>query len=557
MAEHESDILIIGGGAGGFAAALAACSAGRRVILTEPTDWIGGQFTSQAVPPDEHRWIESGIGNTSYLELRERVRAWYWTHRSLRPEARANHRLNPGNGWVSHLCAEPRVWHAVMTDVLAPFVESGLLRIFLEHEPVGVEASGDQIECVRVRDRSGDVHTLRGKFVLDATETGDLYELGGVEHLIGAEHQRDFGELHGRADRADWRDQQGISWCFAIEHRPGETHTIDRPASYDWWRAYRPAIAREPGLAGIAWPGPLFSWTVPSHNERGRHTFRLVPDPELPRENEWEMWRYRRIVERAVHEPPMPEHPDVSLVNWVQMDYWQRPLLGVAAADRDLALREAREQSLCLLYWMQTEAPRADGSGGGYPGLRLRGDELGTADGFAKAAYIREPRRLLARTMLSEAHLGTEQRRSEGRPNMDFVPPGLSGASGALGMGESFPDAIAIGHYTLDLHPSCSGRNSVYVPAAPYRIPLGSLIPVRVRNLIAAGKGIGVTHVANGCTRMHHTEFAIGEAAGTLAAFCLQNDVSPEGVHSSAERTRAFLDRLIARGAVLRWPWEG
>ena len=31
---------------------------GRTVVLTEPTDWIGGQLTSQAVPPDEHPWIE-------------------------------------------------------------------------------------------------------------------------------------------------------------------------------------------------------------------------------------------------------------------------------------------------------------------------------------------------------------------------------------------------------------------------------------------------------------------------------------------------------------------
>src|SRR3712207_8348422 len=44
---------------GGCAAALAACRAGLRVVLSEETDWIGGQLTSQAVPPDEHPWIES------------------------------------------------------------------------------------------------------------------------------------------------------------------------------------------------------------------------------------------------------------------------------------------------------------------------------------------------------------------------------------------------------------------------------------------------------------------------------------------------------------------
>ena len=123
-------------------------------------------------------------------------------------------------------------------------------------------------------------------------------------------------------------------------------------------------------------------------------------------------------------------------------------------------------------------------------------------------------------------------------------------------MGEAFADSIAIGHYTLDLHPSCSGRNSVYVPASPYRIPLGSLVPVRVENLIAAGKGIGVTHVANGCSRMHHTEYAIGEAAGVLAAECVEKGLAPASVHASAERTKALQERLAARGVAMRWPWE-
>jgi choline dehydrogenase-like flavoprotein len=37
----KTDIAIIGGGTGGCAAALAACALGRRVIMTEPTAWIG------------------------------------------------------------------------------------------------------------------------------------------------------------------------------------------------------------------------------------------------------------------------------------------------------------------------------------------------------------------------------------------------------------------------------------------------------------------------------------------------------------------------------------
>ncbi len=51
--ELACDLAVIGGGTGGCAAALQAARSGLRVVLSEATDWIGGQLTSQAVPPDE------------------------------------------------------------------------------------------------------------------------------------------------------------------------------------------------------------------------------------------------------------------------------------------------------------------------------------------------------------------------------------------------------------------------------------------------------------------------------------------------------------------------
>ena len=52
--ELDADLVIMGGGVGGVACALAAARNGLRVVLTEQFDWIGGQLTSQAVPPDEY-----------------------------------------------------------------------------------------------------------------------------------------------------------------------------------------------------------------------------------------------------------------------------------------------------------------------------------------------------------------------------------------------------------------------------------------------------------------------------------------------------------------------
>ena len=74
MVLMRADVLVVGGGLGGVAAALAAARAGRSVILTEEFDWLGGQLTSQAVPPDEHSWIEQFGATASYRELRDGIR---------------------------------------------------------------------------------------------------------------------------------------------------------------------------------------------------------------------------------------------------------------------------------------------------------------------------------------------------------------------------------------------------------------------------------------------------------------------------------------------------
>src|SRR5262249_42209136 len=76
--EIVCDVLVVGGGTGGIAAALAAARAlpaPGRVVLLEETDWIGGQLTAQGVSAlDEHDHIESFGGTRSYYALREAIR---------------------------------------------------------------------------------------------------------------------------------------------------------------------------------------------------------------------------------------------------------------------------------------------------------------------------------------------------------------------------------------------------------------------------------------------------------------------------------------------------
>jgi len=529
--ERAADVVIVGAGVGGCAAALAACRAGLRVILTEETDWIGGQLTAQAVPPDEHPWIESFGCTRSYRQFREGVRDYYRQHYPLTAAARANVLLNPGNGNVSRLCHEPRVALAVLEQMLAPHVSAGRLDVLLEHAPIAADADGDRVRAVTVRDRrgGGDI-TIAAPYVIDATELGDLLPLTKTEFAIGAESRRETGEPHA-PDQADPLDQQAITWCFPIDYVPGEDHTIDKPAEYAFWRDYVPAMTP-------AWPGRLLSWQM--SEPRTLDVRKVTFDPTGPGSGGLNLFDYRRLADPA-NFAPAAYRGGISLVNWPQNDYWLGPLLGVGPDVAAKHVARSKALSLSLLYWMQTEAPRPDG-GAGWRGLRLRGDLVGTTDGLAKAVYVREARRIKAAFTITEPLVGTDARMQ------------ATGAAREAVTAARFDDSVGIGAYRIDLHPSTTGRNYVDISSLPFQIPLGALIPRRVENLLAACKNIGTTHLTNGCYRLHPVEWTIGEAAGALVAQAIQVKEPPRQIRNDPKRLAAFQQALRSQGFELEWP---
>ena len=521
-----ADVAIAGGGLGGCAAALTLLKAGRRVILTEETDWIGGQLTQQGVPPDEHPWIETHGSTRTYRELRQGIRDYYRAYYPLTAAARARADLNPGSGSVSRLCHEPRVALAVLEGMLAPYSSGGRLVLLREHRPVGADTKGDRVAAVELLNlRTGRRVWLEAPYFIDATELGDLLPLTDTEFVTGAEARAETGEPHG-AERADPANQQAFACCFAMDYVAGEDHTIERPRDYDRWRSFAPRL-RPP------WPGRLLSLTYSHPRTLEPRTLGFNPEGPTPGAPV-NLWTYRRIAAASNFEPGT--YPgDISLVNWPQNDYLGGNLVGVSEREAHRHIESARQLSLSLLHWLQTEAPRPDG-GQGWKGLRLRPDILGTADGLAKYPYVRESRRIEAVFTVLEQHVTG--------PAAPGAPP----------IGTTFFDTVGVGSYPVDLHPTSGGDNYVDFPSVPFHIPLGALLPIRVQNLIPASKNIGTSHVTNGCYRLHPVEWSIGEAAGGLVAIALERQVPPRRVRD----VRSLLDELQARlrasGVDVGWP---
>lgn len=511
MDGHHVDLAIIGGGLGGVAAALAACEKGLSVILTEETEWIGGQVTSQGVPPDEHPWIEEFGATGRYKLYRRKVRDAYRRIMKVVDDDKA---LNPGNGLVSAICHDPRVTLHVLQELLLPFQLTGHLTVLVNATPVKVEKQGRRVEKVWISS-GGRLTGIEAPYYIDATETGDLLPLAEISYVTGAESKEDTGEPHA-LEEADPLDIQAFTYVLGMEYREGGYHVIPEPDMYTFWRDFQPGI----------WPDKLLSFFAPHPITKEKRAYSLF-DGGMG----FPLWAYRRILDPSLFRLK-DGIGEVTLMNWPQNDYFLGNVYDVNQAEKEKNLYQAKQLSLSLLYWLQTEAPREDG-GRGYPGLKLRKDLFMTEDGLAKAPYIRESRRIKAEYTVVE---------------QDVSPDFGTGPTGTR-----FPDRVGVGSYSIDLHPSMKGRTYLDIQALPFYIPFGALIPKDTDNLLAGCKNIGTTHITNGCFRLHPVEWNIGEAGGAAVAFCLKHDLNPRQLRE--HRMDQFQDVLRQDGFELEWPW--
>ncbi|MBC7587115.1 MAG: FAD-dependent oxidoreductase, partial [Chitinophagaceae bacterium] len=186
-----------------------------------------------------------------------------------------------------------------------------------------------------------------------------------------------------------------------------------------------------------------------------------------------------------------PAHGNDFYLNAVEM----KPL------EREHAYTKAKEQTLGFIYFLQTTL------GMKHIGLS---NEFGTEDKLALMPYNREGRRLKGLVRLNINHI-------------------QSPYNYAL-----YRTGIAVGDYPVDHH---HAQYKGKVPPIPfpkvpaYNIPLGALIPEKTEGLIVCEKGISVSNIANGTTRLQPVVLLTGQAAGLLAATCVKQNVQPAKIN--------------------------
>lgn len=510
-------VLVVGGGVGGVAAAEDLAAQGISTILTEPTGHLGGQFTSQGVGvPDENRFIEQeqGPGTRHYRELREQVRSAYAELPAIKP----GREVNVGQCWAGRVSGEPAVWEQAIRARLAPlFGPRGLRAVLTRTQIVGVHRypGNGQISTVDVVDLdTRRITRIGAQFVLDATETGDVLPLAGSPWIVGQEAQANYGEPDAPPQpHPEW--VQSFTYSFDLRYVP---------------QAAGPIVSRPPGYDKFLARGE-YTLAYDYSDGRGRVQYQMftkAPGAAGP------FWTYRRLVAASSFADNPAYAQDISLINWRGNDYRTASFIGKPVPEQVRILTQARAFAQGFLYWLQTACPRDDG-GLGYPELQPAADVLGSG-GFAPAPYVRESRRLLSQTTLTENDLISDPARPEQQQGTQFV------------------DAVGTALYAIDIHPA-QGEPPHLAAALPYTLPLGAFVPRSgPENIIPAAKDFGASRLASASARMHPTEWEAGEIAGNLAAFCLERGVYPADVRQNSALLSAFQSRLEEAGITTHWP---
>jgi ribulose 1,5-bisphosphate synthetase/thiazole synthase len=459
MQTKQYDVVVVGGGSAGIAAAVSAARNGARTALVEAGPMIGGELltgmTIDGALNARGEWIVGGVAH----DLLKACRSMGGFVEKL-------------NDWrlIQYVAYDPEILKIAIAQVVYDAGVDVLLYSFADD----IVRDGDRVEGVIIRNKNGRT-LLTAKAFIDASGDADLCAMAENPML----------------PHDGTGNPQPVSMMFrmaGVETEPllafvrdnpsyvavGESETIrggrtDAEITQEIYRQGQPCVF-------FKGDGPFLAEAI----ARGElHPTALIMMQPTSAARKEVCINATRV---SLKDPMRPE-----------------ALSG--------ALRTLVEQVRQCSTFLQKNVP---------------GFERATLSGLAPRVGIRETRRIEGDYILTRDDVLQARKRDDG---------------------------VAKGSHHVDIHQDGTGQ--IRIPVADggsYDIPLGSLLPKTLSNVVVAGRCLSADREAHGSARVMGGCLSMGQAAGTLAAMSIHGNARAETRSVSVGRLRGVLRE---QGAVL------
>ncbi|MBD2090259.1 FAD-dependent oxidoreductase [Microcoleus sp. FACHB-1515] len=421
-------------------------------------------------------------------------------------------------------------------------------------------------------------------YVVDATETGEIIGLADVPYRLGID-ARSYLEPSSSSASNDPYCPQGYTYTFAME-ATAERQRHEMPSFYLRYHNYYSYELSRFDFDAVFTYRRIFAATPRRNRPTNRRSYQdyTVHPGDISMQN----WTWGNDYRPGTNRDNLIySREQLRSSGQLNPGGWMGGL-------RTASLRSAEELARGYFYWLAmgtTDSQLGPGVKVPQPNIRyLSGldSPMGTAHGLSKYPYMREGRRIIGRPSLGQPQGFSVwevdiSRRDYSDPyyqttlspetyrRLRATLAGLNAASVIGGQvspenamrrtrSTIFPDAVGIGHYAIDFHPCMQesppekagnrereGERRGAGQAYPFQIPLRSMIPQQVDNLLVAGKSIATSHIAAAAYRVHSFEWSSGAAVGNAIDFALDQGVLPYQLVDQLPQREPLLEQFQQR----------
>ncbi len=522
----EADVCVYGSTSGAVTAAIKAASLGKKTILISPHQYLGGMSSNGL------GWSDTGdvrtIGGMA-REFYSRIYDYYqepnaWKSESIKDYTSriGSKTLGPNDKSKMMFTFEP---HAARIVFESWVKDSNVVVITgrLDRNS-GAVKSGTRI--VSIATLEGD--KISAKMFIDATYEGDLLAAAGVKYRIGREGRDEFSEgLAGiylektinqiETDISPYKNLQdpNSGLIYGVEEFSGRRGESDgRLQAY----CYRLCLTNDPkNIKPIEKPQGY-------REEMFEVMFRLFEAGKSP------SFKLSAIANKKTDSNNSGGFSfDFLGGNYSVTEGWN---YAEADYEKRRQIEKAHEDYQRGLIWTLQNHPRVpERERKKWRQWGLAKDEFTENDNWPEQIYVREARRMVGQLVMTQQHIDR-----------------------AAGFETS--DPVCMGSYNLDSHnvrrvvweKTVKNEGEFYKPPAkgPYPISFRAIIPKNndAENLLVTFC-ISSTHTAFGSIRMEPVTMMIGQAAGTAAALCIDNNCSVQNLPYDLLKDQLFKDGQI------------